>query len=180
MNQRRQWLPFAIIISAVSTIGMALQAADTGETSPVTERLEKKMADVRSDFPDVRHLSPDETDELIAPVFIDVRKSREYAVSRLPGAVHAPDEATLLAAAKAAGDRPIVVYCSLGVRSSNAVRLLNARGMESAVNLDGSIFRWANEGRPLENDAGATDKAHPFNAWWGRYLEARLHARKPQ
>lgn len=179
MSRRRQWLPFAIIVSAISTIGMALQAADTGETSAVTERLEQKMADVRSDFPDVSHFSPDEVDALTAPLFIDVRKTREYAVSRLPGAVHVPDEASLLAAAKAAGDRPIVVYCSLGVRSSNAIRVLKAQGIETAVNLDGSIFRWANEGRPLENDAGVTDKVHPFNAWWGRYLEAPLHARKP-
>ncbi|MEL7023574.1 MAG: rhodanese-like domain-containing protein [Pseudomonadota bacterium] len=145
----------------------------------VSKRLAKKIADVREEYSDVKHLSPADLDALDQPVLIDVRRDSEYAVSRIPGAVHAPDEERLLEVAQQAGDRPIVVYCSLGVRSSIAVRKLQEQGYDNAANLDGSLFAWANEERPLENDSGTTEKAHPFNAWWGRYLREALHAYEP-
>ncbi|MEL7312799.1 MAG: rhodanese-like domain-containing protein [Pseudomonadota bacterium] len=169
-------------ILAVFVVGVSPGMGD--ETDPqltdVQQRLATKIAEVRDDFADVQHLTADEIQSLDAsPFLIDVRRESEYAVSRIPGAYHAADEIQLLALAQRAGDRPIVVYCSLGVRSSIAVRKLQEQGFENAANLDGSLFAWANDGRPLENDDGATDKAHPFNAWWGRYLLKALHAYEP-
>ncbi len=162
------------------TVGAMAALADSQPSDAVAERLEKKMAEVRHEFSDVEHVSTSALSETLEDTLvIDVRKAEEFAVSRIPGAVHAPDAESLLEVAGTAGDRPIVVYCSLGVRSSIAVRELESAGYESVFNLDGSLFLWANEGRPLVNDAGETDKAHPFNAWWGRYLAGFLHAYKP-
>ncbi len=41
----------------------------------------------------------------------------------------------------------------------------------SVLNLEGGLFQWANEGRPL---AGGATGVHPFNSFWGRGLESRL------
>ncbi len=43
------------------------------------------------------------------------------------------------------------------------------------VNLDGSIFEWANEGRPLDGDeAGGV---HPYNRVWGQALRGEAERR---
>ena len=39
-------------------------------------------------------------------------------------------------------------------------------------NLEGSIFRWSGEGRPLVDPKGkSTRLVHPYNPYWGRLLD---------
>ena len=42
-------------------------------------------------------------------------------------------------------------------------------------NLKGSIFKWANEGRPLVQDGKPTHQVHPYNKYWGRLLDQSYH-----
>lgn len=58
--------------------------------------------------------------------------------------------------------RPVVAYCSVGYRSSVLVQRLRDAGFTQAVNLEGSIFAWANEGRPLESDGRTVGVVHPY------------------
>jgi hypothetical protein len=67
-------------------------------------------------------------------------------------------------------DQPIVVYCSAGYRSSALARRLQATGRTDVANLDGSIFQWANEARPLERDGQPTRDVHPYAAFVGRLM----------
>jgi len=72
-------------------------------------------------------------------------------------------------------DRPIVVYCSVGLRSSDLAEGLRARGFTAVHNLEGGIFRWANEGFATyrSNGTGAeerVDVVHPFDERWGTLL----------
>ena len=111
-----------------------------------------------------------------APVLLDARTSAEFAVSHLPGArhVHPDADARELSAALADVDRqrPVVVYCSVGVRSAGVARRLREAGFADVENLSGSVFRWANEGRPLVTAGGEpTDVVHPYDAVWGRLLQ---------
>lgn len=113
------------------------------------------------------------------PLLIDTRAAREYAVSHLPGARHAETlEEVRALLASAPRDQAVVLYCSVGWRSSRlAADLLQADPARSIHNLDGSLFQWANEGRPLvAPDGTPTSRAHPYDARWGRLLDARLHA----
>ncbi len=44
-----------------------------------------------------------------------------------------------------------------------------------AYNLEGSLFKWANEGRPMVNSEGVkTIHAHPYSVVWGRLLHRAL------
>lgn len=144
---------------------------------PTKDRLAPLKARLAEQYPDVRHLSiEDYLVDYPKAVLVDVRASEEYAVSRIPGAVHIEDRAELLTFAREHSDLQLILYCSVGARSADAARFLQEQRSEVMVgevaNLAGSIFEWANEERPLENDAGPTSEVHPFNAWWGwRYLD---------
>jgi hypothetical protein len=43
-------------------------------------------------------------------------------------------------------------------------------------NLDGSIFAWANEGRPLERNGQPAQLVHPYDALWGKLLDPARRA----
>ncbi|MGC1310015.1 MAG: rhodanese-like domain-containing protein [Phormidesmis sp.] len=133
---------------------------------------------VRRSFPAVRTISTAELANRLAQnptslTLIDARQAKEYAVSHLPQA----QLARTVEAAEAAGiskEKPIVAYCSIGYRSGRLAQALQAAGYK-VMNLEGSIFQWANEGRPLFTDeppAGEqpTRQVHPYNALWGLLL----------
>jgi len=137
---------------------------------------------VRRRFPDVRTLSPRRLAARLSPseawsaaeppLLLDVRTAAEFAVSHLAGARRLdPDQPDLTALGSAERARAIVVYCSVGYRSARVAKVLERAGFSQVLNLEGGIFRWANEGRPLVDAAGAATRVHPFDARWGRLLE---------
>jgi rhodanese-related sulfurtransferase len=109
-------------------------------------------------------------------LLIDVRTREEYEVSHLPGAVWAKTSGQIASALRGASDRqPIVLYCSVGVRSSKAAAQLMRSGRTNVFNLKGSIFEWANEDRPLTANGRPAHVVHPYNQRWGVLLDSRLH-----
>ena len=147
---------------------------------------------IAGDFPQVRALSTVDLAKWFddphhqSPVVFDVRARAEYDVSHLKGAIHAPDAASIIASLKESQDdasKSIVVYCSVGYRSAKVADELRSLGYANIFNLNGSIFQWANEGRPVyrtTNAAGSScretdeellvDEVHPFNRRWGKLL----------
>ncbi len=133
---------------------------------------------VRDKFPDVRQLKPSELADWLKdtsqpqPILLDARAEKEFAVSHLPNAKHAADEVQAVAVLQTQPkDAPVVVYCSIGYRSSALAQKLKARGYTNVQNLEGSIFMWANEGRLLLRGAETVSVVHPFDEKWGRLLE---------
>ena len=80
------------------------------------------------------------------------------------------------AAGKISKDTPIVTYCSVGYRSSSLADRLQQAGFTNVRQLEGSIFQWANEGRPLFRGDQQVNEVHPYNETWGKYLNKKLHA----
>lgn len=115
------------------------------------------------------------------PVLLDVRTPAEYKVSHLEGARQVDPEANAQsAAAGIAKDAPIVTYCSVGYRSGAMAERLRAAGYSKVQNLEGSIFQWANEHRPLVRGEGEpVSKVHPYSAVWGRLLAPEVRAPLP-
>jgi rhodanese-related sulfurtransferase len=109
---------------------------------------------------------------------LDVREPAEFAVSHLPGAIRVnPSASAREVTPRLNSGRPVIVYCSVGYRSSRLAERLIAAGVPRVSNLDGSIFAWANEGRPLVSDAGPVRRVHPYNAFFGRLLKPELRAK---
>ncbi|MCL1467655.1 rhodanese-like domain-containing protein [Argonema galeatum] len=109
------------------------------------------------------------------PIILDARTEAEYAVSHLKNArridARAPDLAALK---KVSHDVPIVVYCSVGYRSAGIAQQLQQLGFNRVYNLEGSIFQWANEGRPIFKYNCPTQFVHPYNAIWEKLLKSRI------
>lgn len=158
-------------------------AALLGCGSSVPPDLTKTEQEIRAKFPDVKQLS---TADLAAwqadskraqPVLLDAREPGEFKVSHLAGAKNTPPgtkaEEALAGVAK---DAPVVVYCSVGYRSSQMAEKLKKAGWTNAMNLEGSIFAWANEGRPVVDEKGAAKFVHPYDEKWGELLNPELRA----
>jgi len=115
-----------------------------------------------------------------APVLLDVRTPAEWQVCHLAGARRVDPKASAEeAGAGIPKDAPIVTYCSVGYRSGEVARRLRQAGYQNVQDLEGSIFEWANEGRPLEHDGKQVTKVHPYNATWGRLLRDDVRASLP-
>lgn len=105
-------------------------------------------------------------------VIIDVRNKNEYAVSHIPGAIHMTDPKEIAAVA-VQHEKEVIVYCSVGYRSAIVAQKLQALDVH-VVNLQGSIFAWANQRLPLYNSAGVTKDVHPYNQHWGQLLDQHV------
>lgn len=107
------------------------------------------------------------------PVLLDAREKREFAVSHLPGAKWVGYETFKLEAVRGISKQtPIVVYCSIGVRSEKIARQLQAAGFTQVKNLYGSLFEWVNQGHPVEKSPGVvTREVHAYNRIWGVWLQ---------
>ena len=71
-------------------------------------------------------------------------------------------------------DQRIVLYCSVGHRSSELAQFLMKKGYTEVYNLEGSIFAWANEGRPVYRGNERVKVVHPYDRTWGRLLKESL------
>jgi rhodanese-related sulfurtransferase len=84
---------------------------------------------------------------------IDVRADHEWEVGRIAGASHLPLGDLATRAGEIDRDRPVVVYCRGGNRSSMAAAALTEAGFD-AVKLTDGIVGWSEEGLPLEPEGG--------------------------
>lgn len=133
-------------------------------------------AEIRRRFPAVTRIGTAELAAWLAdpgrtpPRLLDVREPAEYEVSHLAEAqqVEPGSDPSALTLPK---DTPIVTYCSVGYRSAEYAQKLRRAGFTNVRNLEGSIFEWANENRPLvEGDGQRTEQVHPYNRTWGLLL----------
>lgn len=84
---------------------------------------------------------------------IDVRADHEWEAGRIPGARHVPLAELNERTGEIAPDRPVVLYCRGGTRSSMATEALAAAGYDAAK-LTGGIVGWEEEGLALEPKGG--------------------------
>ncbi|XP_033747752.1 uncharacterized protein LOC117332816 [Pecten maximus] len=130
-------------------------------------------------------------------VLLDCRPEEEFVISHLKGSVRVDFDKDLieiiktlpqdLQPVKNLGNTDIVCYCSIGYRSStvadkfqkymkaNTASLRPGSEFPAVFNLEGSLFKWANESRHMVDiDGRTTTFAHPYNAMWGKLLNAEL------
>lgn len=152
--------------------------------SPVGAQTRDSIREViRKKFPDVRQLPTRELAAWLgdtnrpAPLLADARKPEEFAISHLPGAHHL-DSVAAVKATLQSNSQPVVVYCSVGYRSSVLAEKLQKAGVTNVFNLDGSIFAWANEGRPVFRGTNTVQQVHPYSKKWGALLDERFHPKR--
>lgn len=122
----------------------------------------------------VPYISVDQLAAIKPPVLLDAREKEEFDVSHLQHAIWVGDKLFNIDSVQSKipdKDTPVIVYCSIGVRSETIGEKLLADGYTHVKNLYGGIFEWKNEGHAIYNDAGKeTDSIHAFSKHWGKLL----------
>lgn len=102
----------------------------------------------------------------------DAREEKEYRISRIKQAQHVGYEHfRIFPLMKLDKSKPVVVYCSIGVRSEKIGEQLQQSGFTKVYNLFGGIFKWINSGYPVYNEKGETTEIHPYSKKWGKWLQ---------
>jgi rhodanese-related sulfurtransferase len=138
---------------------------------------------LRHRFPKVEWITTQQLSDWLAdkhrekPVLLDVRTEAEWNVSHLRDARRVdPSASAESASAGISKDAPIVTYCAVGYRSGDLATRLREAGFTHVQNLEGSIFQWGNEHRPLVRDDKPVSSVHPYNKFWGRLLTDDVRA----
>lgn len=95
-------------------------------------------------------------------MIIDTRTAQEYADGHIDGAVLIPVTEIQSSWQGLPKDHyaPIIVYCTIGVRSSKARVILKERGYTRVYNLKGGIEAWKAEGQPMVKSLLETSPYH--------------------
>jgi rhodanese-related sulfurtransferase len=81
---------------------------------------------------------------------VDVRDPGEYGAGHILGAKNVPLSRLGDADLVKRKERPVIVYCDVGDRSSKAVALLKKQGLTRVANLTGGLRAWQQAGLPVE------------------------------
>jgi rhodanese-related sulfurtransferase len=122
----------------------------------------------------VNYISVEELKASDNYILLDTRKKEEYNISKIENATwvgHKKFKIDSVLEKYPEKDIPIVVYCSIGVRSENIGEKLIQAGYSNVKNLYGGIFEWKNSGNPVfDNQNNKTEKVHAFSKHWGKLL----------
>jgi rhodanese-related sulfurtransferase len=100
-----------------------------------------------------REVSRDEAQKLIddGAQLVDVRADHEWEVGHIAGATHLPLDELAERAGEIDKERPVVLYCRGGTRSTMAATALADAGYDAAKLSEG-IVGWDDAGLPLAPD----------------------------
>jgi hydroxyacylglutathione hydrolase len=84
-------------------------------------------------------------------LLVDVRERSEWDAGHVPGAVHIPYEELRDRTHELPLDRPIIMYCASGVRSSLAASILESSD-RNVANMRGGFTAWRNAKLPVSHD----------------------------
>jgi len=104
---------------------------------------------------EAKEVSRDEARKLLdeGAQLVDVRADHEWEVGRIAGAAHVPLPELPQRLGEIDKDRPVVVYCRGGNRSTMATDALAEAGYDAAKLSEG-IVGWSEEDLPLEPEGG--------------------------
>lgn len=105
---------------------------------------------------------------------LDAREYEEFAVSHLPSATfigYSTFSSEEITASLLDKDQPIVVYCSLGIRSEVIGEKLKKAGYTNVRNLYGGIFEWKNKDfSVLDMNGNESENVHVCSKMWSKWL----------
>jgi rhodanese-related sulfurtransferase len=122
---------------------------------------------------ETREVSRDEAQKLIEAdaQLIDVRADHEWEAGRIAGARHLPLSELAERTGELDPERPVILYCRGGTRSTMATDALAEAGFEAAKLSEG-IVGWSEADLPLEPEGGYVAESGEAAA----ILEARKKA----
>ena len=88
-------------------------------------------------------------------ILVDVRNANEFTLGRIDNSLNIPLDqlAENIDKLKKNPNKTILVYCQKGFRSSQAVKILNKLGIDSAVSIEGGLDAWQKDNLPIKMDS---------------------------
>ncbi len=137
------------------------------------------VKEITEDFK-IKNFSAIDLEEYIGAVnfndhftLLDAREPAEYKVSHLNNAIFIGSDDFDYDQIKNKLDpnKIIIIYCSVGYRSSKIAEKIENKG-HKIYNLNGGIFEWMNRKFPVVDSSNKpTQKIHTYNKSWGNYVE---------
>lgn len=109
--------------------------------------------------PRIPQVSPREAHDRVAaggpgaPLIVDVRGPDEFARVRVEGSVLIPLPVFVERYNDLPADRPLLMLCASGARSSSATAFLLRSGYPEVANIVGGITAWYHAGLPVRSGA---------------------------
>lgn len=89
------------------------------------------------------------------PLLVDVREQHEFDEVRAPGAVLLPMSTLVTRIGELPTDRPLMIVCHSGHRSSAVTGFLARSGRSDVVNVAGGMDAWERKGLPTKRGTPA-------------------------
>lgn len=142
------------------------------EISCGQESFEKILQETYKNF-NVQHIQPDSLLKLNSKFhLLDTRENSEFEVSHLENATCVGyDDFSLDSVKELAKSDTIIVYCSIGYRSSKIAEKLQEQGFTNVFNLYGGIFQWVNLELPVFRKGKQIEEIHPYDIFWGKLVQ---------
>jgi len=127
--------------------------------------IEEMANTIQKKFPSVQNITVDDSihnPKFSDSVFLDVRSENEKKVSIIPQSISMDQ---FNKNSKLYKNKKIIVYCTIGYRSSEKVIELSKKGFK-AYNLKAGILAWAEQGLLFEKNGTETKKVHVYAEAW--------------
>src|SRR5438876_11107836 len=161
--------PLLLLAQGPSDLDRAVQALARVGVDEISGFLQWGMIEWRSEgFPveTVPQITASELAEWLEQgrdvAVIDVREHSEWIEGHIEGAQHLPMLEAQGRSAEVPADRPKVVLCAGGLRSSTAISALKRHGLQGWYNVTGGMTAWKRFGYPVvraSSDSGSTPRA---------------------
>ena len=115
------------------------------------------VSEIQQRLSRVKEVSPAEATRLLNhenATMIDMRTDKDYREGHIANAVNVPTgNADIPASLSKHRERPVVVYCQRGQRSTALCNKLSKQGFESVYNLKGGVLAWQKAELPLTKNS---------------------------
>jgi len=130
------YLAFAALI-ALLFFNISLAGCKTQESKPAS----------------ITNITADEVYKMLSSnkdyFILDVRSKEEFDSGHIEGAYLVPVSELENRLAELPQDKPIIVYCRSGSRSTSAANILLEKGFKEIFNMTGGITEWQSKGFPV-------------------------------
>ncbi len=89
------------------------------------------------------------------PLIVDVREANEFAQERVAGTALVPISQFVARLQELPKDRPLLILCASGNRSTSATMYLLQNGWTDVRNVTGGMLGWRHAGLPIVSGAPA-------------------------
>jgi len=112
--------------------------------------------EIQSRISGIKDVAPGEATRMINhdnAIMIDMRDDKDYREGHIVNAIHAPAGSdTGSKKLEKYRDKPVIVYCQRGQRSSSYCSKLKKQGFASVYHLKGGLLAWQKETLPLSKN----------------------------